>query len=139
MRRSTALTFAMIKTSNQPQNLKAIKQGLKLLGIGTGIVGGAGLAGALAYKPLVNLGLGNIYSQSPSYDRMFNNPITMDAADPFSTIANIRQRAEDANDRAEYVSNAYGDSLRGPDANKTFFDRVSDQAVRSQVQRHRHR
>jgi hypothetical protein len=133
MRRSTALTFEMIKTSNRAQTFKTLAQRLKPLGIGAGVVGGAGLAGALAYKPLVNFNLDHIYSQIPSYDRMFNNPIQMDAADPFSTVANIRQRAEDANDRAQQTSNRYRSALRGPDSNETFFDRVSDHAVRSQV------
>ena len=133
MRRSTALTFEMIKTSDRAQTLKTIGQRLKLLGLGAGVVGGAGLASALAYKPLVNLGLDNIYSQSPAYDRMCNNPIQMDAADPFSTVANIRQRAEDANSRAQQASSDYRSALRGPYSKETFFDRVSDQAVRGQM------
>jgi hypothetical protein len=136
MRRSTALTFEMIKTSNRYTALKRIGLG-GALGAGALFLPGALGAGALGMSILadrdsradglpsdaraLNATLDSVYSGSPDTQRLFRQPIQLNSADPFTSINNVRQRAVDAK--------SYADQTIEDQPSTGFFDTAMNRLV----------
>lgn len=115
MRRSTALTFEMIKVSNRSTALKALGLGA----LGAGALGVAQLASGP--NPTLYSVLDRVYSQRPDTQRMFRQPIQLDSADPFTSVNNVRQRVVDANN--------FGNEISKSQPSTGFFDTMLDRTT----------
>lgn len=112
----------MIKTSNL--------RNMALLGAGAGALGLGGLAASgLRARGAdgVNSRLDRAYRERPDTQRLFLQPIRLDAADPFTSVNNIRQRAADANN----LGNEISERLPSTGFFNTILDRTADQVAKS--------